>query len=207
MLHYSQQTGFTLIEMAFLIIIIGVLTVGMVRPLDAVLKRRMHDDTENAIKETIIASVGFALLNKRLPCPDTDNDGAENCGGTGTITGTCPYKDLGIECRDGWKNVLVYEVSGNYEVEYVTGADSSSYCVPATSSTGVYRNFTIANSIQMDCPGSIGVVADTDATDGINDAVYSPLRVSGQGQDMTVMHWLPHTVLMDRLVKTKILTP
>jgi type II secretory pathway pseudopilin PulG len=213
MFRYSQQNGFTLIEMAFLIVIIGVLTVALLRPLEAVMQKRIHDTTETTVKEAIIASVGFALLNKRLPCPDTDDDGIENCGGTGTITGTCPYVTLGIECRDGWENVLTYEVSGSFEVEKVTGADSSSKCIPATTTTGEYRDFTTANNIQMDCSGSIEVVADSDAADSINDAVYSPLRVSGQGQKdsdgnaMTVEHWLPMKVLVQRFVKAGIWEP
>jgi len=213
MFRYSQQNGFTLIEMAFLIVIIGILTVSFLRPLDAVIQKRIHDATETTIKETIIASVGFALLNKRLPCPDTDNDGIEDCGGTGTITGTCPYVTLGIECLDGRENALTYEVSGSFEIEKVTGATSNSKCIPATTTTGQYRDFTTANNIEMDCHGSIEVVADTDTTDGINDAVYSPLRVSGQGAKdsegnvATVEHWLPLNVLVDRFVKAKIWEP
>lgn len=206
MFHYSQQNGFTLIEMAFLIVIIGILSVAMLRPLEAVFKTRMHNDTETAAKEAIMASVGFALLNKRLPCPDTNNDGIENCG-VGTITGTCPYVTLGIECRDGWENVLTYEVSGSFQVETVIGADSNSKCIPATTATGQYRDFTTANNIKMDCAGSIEVQADSNAGDGKNDAVYSPLRVSGQGNDVTVTHWLPLNTLSQRFVKAEIWEP
>lgn len=53
-------------------------------------------DQANALAQADRFIVGFVASNNRLPCPDTDNDGFENCGG-GVQKGSLPYRTLGME--------------------------------------------------------------------------------------------------------------
>lgn len=69
--------GFTLTELAVVLVIVSLLMGGLLIPLGAqqeIEKRRATEQQLNNIRETLIA---FGTVNMRLPCPDTNNDGLE----------------------------------------------------------------------------------------------------------------------------------
>ncbi len=76
----GHQTGFTLIEIAIVLVIVTVLlgyTVAMF-PIQQELKQYRSAEIEmNGIISHLVA---FAQINGRLPCPDSDGDGVENVG-------------------------------------------------------------------------------------------------------------------------------
>jgi hypothetical protein len=71
-------------------------------------------DTMNDIMEALY---GFALINGRLPCPDTDGDGISNPTTSGTCTvatgdGWLPWQTLGLNIQgDVWGNRFKYHVT------------------------------------------------------------------------------------------------
>ena len=76
----NKQTGFTLIEIAIVLLIVSILlgyTVALF-PIQQELKQ--YRAANQKMDEVIEALVGFAQVNGRLPCPDTS-------GGGGTIDG------------------------------------------------------------------------------------------------------------------------
>ncbi|MGA7296516.1 MAG: prepilin-type N-terminal cleavage/methylation domain-containing protein [Rhodanobacteraceae bacterium] len=91
----SAAAGFSLLEMAVVLVIIGVIGALFWQLLPrlqsasnpeppAVVQLRTAED----------ALTGFALAHSRLPCPDTNGDGLEDCGGTASI-GRLPQRTLG----------------------------------------------------------------------------------------------------------------
>lgn len=128
-----QQTGFTLIEIAIVLLVVAILlgyTVAML-PVQQELKQYRQANTEmDSIIEHLI---GFAQVNGRLPCPDTstDNDGDGNTidgledthatAGTGceAFFGFLPGRTLGINGKyddagtliDPWSSGYGYAVS------------------------------------------------------------------------------------------------
>lgn len=74
----SSISGFTLIEIAIVLLVVTILlgyTVAMF-PVQQELKQYREANHEmNSIIDNLIA---FAQVNGRLPCPDTDSDGVEN---------------------------------------------------------------------------------------------------------------------------------
>ncbi len=85
--------GFTLIELAVAMVIMGLIAVVVVRLLPTLTDRIRLDDTAaelGALQDTID---GFALDNHRLPCPDGDGDGDEDCGNS---VGGMPWQTLGL---------------------------------------------------------------------------------------------------------------
>jgi prepilin-type N-terminal cleavage/methylation domain-containing protein len=80
-MNLNKQTGFTLIEIAIVLLIVTILlgyTVAMF-PIQQELKQYRQVNRE--MDEIIQHLIGFAQVNGRLPCPDTS-------GGVGNVLGT-----------------------------------------------------------------------------------------------------------------------
>ncbi len=88
--------GLALIEITLLALIVGgALVAGLI----ALKSRQASAAAENELAALTQADrylVGFIAGRGRLPCPDTDDDGLENCG-DGAQKGRLPYRTLGLE--------------------------------------------------------------------------------------------------------------
>lgn len=110
------QRGFTLVELAIVLFIVALLLGGMLLPLSAQQDIRARQETEKLLSETRDALLGYVAVNGRLPCPDTDADGAEN-GSAGACTaqeGDFPYQTVGTTQSDGWGYRLRYRVASAF---------------------------------------------------------------------------------------------
>jgi prepilin-type N-terminal cleavage/methylation domain-containing protein len=108
-----SEHGFTLVELAIVMFIVALLLGGMLLPLSAQQDLRARQETERVLGEAREALLGYVVVNGRLPCPDTDADGAEN-GSSGACTdqeGDYPYQTVGTTRSDGWGYRLRFRVS------------------------------------------------------------------------------------------------
>lgn len=112
------QRGFTLVELAIVLFIVTLLLGGMLLPLAAQQDIRARQETDKALAEARDALLGYVVVNGRLPCPDTDGDGAENGSATGCTgnvqEGDFPYQTVGTSQSDGWNYRLRYRVSSAF---------------------------------------------------------------------------------------------
>lgn len=116
------QFGFTLIELTIVLIIIALLTGGLLMPLSAQQDQRNYSDTQRDMVGISEALIGYAASHAAvdgkpyLPCPDTDNDGAENRTGSSCAAseGRLPWNDLGIGREDAWGNRFRYRITPAY---------------------------------------------------------------------------------------------
>ncbi|MCF6254277.1 MAG: type II secretion system GspH family protein, partial [Thiomicrorhabdus sp.] len=128
-----DQQGFSLIEIAIVLTIIGVLSTGFlfgVSEFSSVQNMKEAQQKTKHLKEQILM---FGKVNKFLPCPDSDFDGFENRNGSICLTavGTAPYVDLGLkreEVQDAWGNFIRYAVNQNT-------SDSAFICDKRTSAS------------------------------------------------------------------------
>lgn len=80
----NKSAGFTLIELAVVMTIVAILIGGMAIPLSTRIAEQRYVETKEKLNKAVGALIGFAVLNRRLPCPDiamglaTDRDGIEN---------------------------------------------------------------------------------------------------------------------------------
>ncbi len=118
-----KQRGFTLIELAIVLVIVTILIGGLAMPLSAQIQARRIAETKQILEEAREAILGFAMTNnglpatnRRLPCPDTDGNGTENLisGECAQSSGFLPWVDLGVANQDAWGNRLRYEVNREF---------------------------------------------------------------------------------------------
>ncbi len=106
----KNQQGFTLLEIAIVMIIIGILTGGGVSLMKILTERKARNATMTHLQQTRSALINFSVINGRLPSADNDGDGIENSGAT---NGELPYLTLQMPPSDSYKRFLRYEVNAN----------------------------------------------------------------------------------------------
>lgn len=110
---FNHKKGFTLIELAFVLVIVGIL-VGMgAEILPMLVKQSKLKESRLMVREAKTAITGYALATGRLPCASSSTDGSEN---SGTYRGYLPYATLGISGSDAYLSTLFYAVD-----PYLTG--------------------------------------------------------------------------------------
>lgn len=67
----TRQRGFSLLEIALVLVIVGFALGGIVSALGPQLENKKVSDTQDRIKQASEAIVAFAMVNRRLPCPAT----------------------------------------------------------------------------------------------------------------------------------------
>jgi type II secretory pathway pseudopilin PulG len=112
--------GFSLVEMAVVLVILGFVLATLLLPLQAQREQLFRSQTENTLEIARKALLGFAQSQGRLPCPATAN-GIENPTGGGacaSAVGFLPAATLGIQptdangfAIDGWNNPIRYAVT------------------------------------------------------------------------------------------------
>ncbi len=118
------QRGFSLVEMAIVLLVIGALLGGLVVPLATQQDASKRRETGQLLDDVHAALIGFAVANGRLPCPATaaSNGLAAPDNGTADCTtqhGFVPARTLGIQgptddnnlLTDRWLRPIRYSLS------------------------------------------------------------------------------------------------
>ena len=114
--------GFTLIEMAIVLMIVGLLLGGLLVPLSAQMDQRNNADTQKSLSDIRDALIGYVVANGYLPCPANPayvtgaNAGIAStppCTGPSS-TGVLPWATLGVSETDAWGNLFTYRVTSDY---------------------------------------------------------------------------------------------
>lgn len=124
---FKKYKGFTLVEMAIVLVILGFVLGALLLPLQAQRQQLAQSQTENTLELAKQALLGFAQSRGRLPCPATAaSNGMElPLGGTTAAnplcnqqTGFLPAATLGIQpidaqgfALDAWNNRIRYAVT------------------------------------------------------------------------------------------------
>jgi prepilin-type N-terminal cleavage/methylation domain-containing protein len=108
----QTQFGFTLVEIAIVLLIITLLMAGLVPTISSQIEQQRRGETRKQIAEIQQALLGFAIINGRLPCPidplviDPANASygqeAGSCSVVPGAEGYLPWKSLGVLETDAW---------------------------------------------------------------------------------------------------------
>lgn len=110
--NIKTQEGFSLWELSIVMLIMIGLFVALVNIMPMILKRDHVEFDHSIVVKVDEQLLGFIATFSRLPCPDSNNDGIEDCGSS---SGTIPYKTIGLnEDYAGVGSIpLVYAVFTN----------------------------------------------------------------------------------------------
>lgn len=127
----KPHRGFTLVELAIVLLVVGLVLGGLIVPLAKQAQSRRISETEAVLREIKESLFGFAIGNGRLPCPATvATNGLENrrndaiangpvdapiegCRG-GVYSGFVPWATLGVPEVDAWGNRFFYRVTNEF---------------------------------------------------------------------------------------------
>lgn len=153
-----HTSGFTLLEVSIVLVIVGFLTAGGINLMSSTNEVAKYKETERHLQEVKDALTTFYIQYRFLPCPDTDNDPsaigfgkANYSSGSDTTGGVCtndegwlPHTTLGIGgAGDAWGERFRYVT--NKAFTEVPGT-TSKVC---TVQTPPYSRSTTARRIKI----------------------------------------------------------
>lgn len=201
---FRKQTGFSLVEMAVVLTIVGVLLGGLLPMLSSQVAQQRRTETVKYMNEVRDALLGFAVSNGRLPCPDTTNDGTAEatCTTTASQVGTLPYKDLGITDKDSYNNVLIYAVTKAFADSTTPFTLNTNGTMRVCTTSACTANLTSTAVAVIVSRGEViahtpAISDETENTDGDTDFVSHDLLQNGY-DDLVV--WLSRNTLSNRMV-------
>lgn len=124
LISYKHRQGFSLLEMAVVLVIISALLGGLLVSLSTTQEMNNRQTTEQRLGEILEAIYGFAQSTGRLPCPATAaSNGAEAPLGGGNCTqqhGFVPAVTLGVSGAVNSDGLLVDEWLNPYRYSVTT---------------------------------------------------------------------------------------
>jgi prepilin-type N-terminal cleavage/methylation domain-containing protein len=112
----NKIKGFTLLEIAVVLLIIGLVAGGLLGPLTSQINQRKVDDTQRLLEQSSSALLGYASAKGYLPCPAVlvinGEEGPRNSSGIcSNLQGFLPWVTLGTAKSDSWGRLFRYSVA------------------------------------------------------------------------------------------------
>lgn len=183
-----RPTGFTLVEMAVVLMIVGLLLGGLIPTIFSQIEQQHTNETRKQLDEIQQALIGYAIINERLPCPASSASGVESFAALGNATnGNCsnfndgfvPAATLGLTpidsqgfAVDSWNNRIRYAVTS-----------ASAF----TATSGIRTNFSTLAPNLLVCSTATGITASSCASgasltpNGVPVVIFSTGKNGGHG--------------------------
>ncbi|MBK1680215.1 type II secretion system protein [Rhodocyclus tenuis] len=217
--------GFSLVELAIVLVIVSLLLGGMFISLGTQSEMRAAAEERKQTDDLIEALLGYAASRPGkpyLPCPDTDGDGVgnRNSANCTAYEGGVPWIDLGVGRVDAWDNRLRYRVTEAFAIDTgfglatkgtlrvcraqaCAGPDILGSELPAVI-VSYGRNGRGATSESGNVNGGPGAsdVDELENLDNDNDFVAHPPTTAGSpgGEFDDVVVWLSGNILANRMI-------
>ncbi len=166
--------GFSLLELALILVVLGVMMALGVGVLSSVVKNNKMKETESILEEVREALIGYLLSNGRLPCPDSNGDGQEDFS-SGSCT--CDWPDcflpcvtINVRCNDAYGQKLYYDVDSTF----TSFSSLRGFCVHAPYITPTIQVTDGSSSYHV-----VAIIISSGAQDSDNDG----FRLDGENSD------------------------
>jgi prepilin-type N-terminal cleavage/methylation domain-containing protein len=186
---HLASDGFTLVEMAIVLLIVGLLLGGLIPMISGQVEQRRITETNKQLDEIKEALIGFAIINGRLPCPASSTSSGVESPTTGTgicdhnYDGYVPAVTLGIPGTNG--SGFVVDSWGNPIRYAVTAWSGNTFTIPNGMSTKGISNLTPTDLLVCSTATGIGsssCAAGTSLTSsGVPVVIFSTGKDGGNG--------------------------
>lgn len=206
----KNKFGFTLVEMAIVLVIVGLLISAFLTPLAAQLELSRNAEVRRDLSEIKEALLGFAVINARLPCPDADgngtDDGCLNTNTTASSGGNVPWITLNTKQLDPWGRRYQYRVNNAFSNTFLLTTTGSGAGLIRVCTTSACAGTEASNvPLVIFSTGQNGAVLppvsldEQENTDLDKDFVSHDFSNTAGGFDDIVV-WISTNVLMNRMV-------
>lgn len=219
-----RNGGFTLVEMAIVLVIVGLLVSAFLAPLSAQRDLKDYNDTKLRLEQIREALYGYAIINGSLPCPTTTANPADpiNYGHEDPVcpltnaAGVLPWKDLGVKEIDSWgiqRNILadpwigywIYRVDPNFANTFslITKTEASNPSPGANinivKSDGTSLTIAAERAVAVVCStGKNRIANGQNATFETANPIYQDDFQTSTFDDMCI--WITRPSLFNRMV-------
>lgn len=224
-MNHKHSMGFTLIEMAVVLLIMGLLLGGGLTVLTTQMDQQRVRDTRRALDEINQTLVGFAVANRFLPCPADPALATATAGAgvarafasgacTGGNSGVLPWSTLGVSETDAWGNRYTYRVTpgfadnttvftlgsvGNINVRVTSGGAILATALPAVIVSHGKNGFGAYNSAGTQVPVSAN--ADEIENSSVEAAAGEFVNRDHVGTYDDIVGWVSPNILFNRMVQ------
>jgi prepilin-type N-terminal cleavage/methylation domain-containing protein len=200
----KTSSGFSLVELSIVLVIVGLVLAGMLVPLSAQIDQKNYNETQRAMLEMRDGLIGYASSNGYLPCPDTTGDGDEDRDGSGgcvATEGNIPWANLGMGKQDAWGQNYLYRVNNAFANSATRFTLSTGPTMTITDTSGVTLALRVPAVIVSKGKSGAGAGVSEQENSDKDDSFVSdvPSAVAGNEFDDIVV-WVPSTLLFNRML-------
>jgi len=211
----AQVKGFSLMEMAIVLTIVGLLLAGLLPTLSGQIEIQRRNETAKQLNEIRDALFGYAVINGKLPCPTYTADPADanygvaqaTCPAVPTAEGYLPWKTLGVPEMDPWgiKRTNTASDWKGYWRYRVDRQFASAVTLSDTTLDSLVVKDTAGNALTSTSERPIAILYSTGPDlipNGLNTGTFNDEYQSdapGSGFD-DMLIWLSRPQLINRMV-------
>lgn len=164
----SRLKGFSLIELAIVLVAVTLLLGGLLVPLSMQIEQQKVRETQKAMEEIKEALIGYAIVKGYFPCPAVSAvNGAEDrvllpVPGCNKRAGFIPWAELGVSRSDAWGRLFRYSVSPAFSSSVPRFALTSTGDISIRATTAAANNMAAGIPAVVMSHGKNGYLATTE---------------------------------------------